>query len=275
MRRWKWALAALLALPLSAAAGTTGSATTQTSSTTPATAAPTKKSTAPATQAAKQPTATQPPATQPPATTATTSPSALLRPTTRRTTTTTVAPASAGPASTAAAASSTPVDTSLLTRDAPSGDAATRKDWKTWDDGAAERAKSTRFRLAAGVRSGSLSLADTRTLMTQERAITQLSEGLKGDDKVDDAERGQIRELLTKVNGLVFSNRNDTAPLNSALLKRIDGGDLTVADAKDLCAEIKRLFELYRVLSANQTLPSDQRAELGREYDQLVAILHE
>jgi hypothetical protein len=271
MMRWKVTLLLILAVPLLTAAGTTASIgptpAVQTPGAPPATTAAGKKNAPTATQPAKQP-----PATQPAATATTTGPAALLRPTPRKTTTTTVKPAAAPAADPSAAPA---VDTSLLTRDAPAADALPRKDWKTWDDGVAERAKSGRFRLAAGVRSGSLSLADARVLMDQERAVAQLSDDLKGDDKLDDAERAALRGLLEKANALMYTERNAAGRLNGALLKRLEAGELTVPEAKELCAEVKRVFVLHRALSSNQPISPAQRSELGVEYDQLATILHE
>lgn len=253
MRYIRLAFVAILAAPLCAGADAPAPPTTAAG-----------KKTSQATTKGTTPSAT---VSQTPA--ATSAPSALLRPAARITTTTGKARVSTTTTTTAPA-----LDTSLLTRDDAAG-ATPLKEWKSWDDGAADRVKSSRFRLASSLRGGTLSLADTRIIMAQERAIAQLSDDLKGDDKLDANEREQIRALLKKANELVFSGRNDSSALNAALLKRLDGGEMSVAEAKDLCSEIKRLFELYRTLASNQPITSAQRADLGAEYNQLVAILHE
>ncbi len=204
----------------------------------------------------------------------------LLRsPTRRATTTTTKAPAASGATATSAPAApppAAPVDTAALRREAGAEDpTAPARVWRTWDDGASDRAKEARFRLSGAIRSGSLSLADTRALMTKERKVSALTAVFQGEGKPDAGARTRLKQALADASAFVFANAKEPARLNASLLRRLDSEEFAAADGQEVCEQVKRLFELYRALSSNQPIGAEQRGALGREYDLLAATLHE
>jgi hypothetical protein len=105
--------------------------------------------------------------------------------------------------------------------------------------------------------------------------VSALTAGFEGEGKPEAGARARLKQTLADASGFVSANAKEPLRLNAALLRRLDSEEFTSSDGQEVCAQVKRLYELYRALSSNQPVGPEQRGALGREYDLLAAILHE
>ena len=149
------------------------------------------------------------------------------------------------------------------------------RNWKTWDPGVNQRQRNQHKRIAQGIRSGSLTPAETRTLIGMESAIRRMERAMKSDGVLTKDERVQLHAALTEASKEIFGLKHNDASrprIRPALAQLIDGGDFTGADARELFAQCRRLLELRRLL-AGPALPPDRRAALEDEFAALAAQL--
>lgn len=156
--------------------------------------------------------------------------------------------------------------------------ATTPRNWKVWDPGVNQRQRNQAGRIAQGVRTGALTKDEAQSLVSQEKDLAALEKDLKSDGVLTKEERQQLHSQLNSLSKLIYSEKHDseTGPsLNAVLKSKIDSGDMTQAEARELTAQMKRMCELRRRLGNNASLTDEQRKAMTRELDQLAANLYQ
>ena len=149
------------------------------------------------------------------------------------------------------------------------------RNWKTWDPGVNQRQRNQHRRIAQGIRSGSLTPAETRRIIQMESDIRKMERAMKSDGVLTVAERKALHGALNQASKAIFGlKHNDASRIRPALAQMIEGQDLTDEDAHELFAQCRRLLEIRRALGG-PALPAERRAELEDEFAGLAAQLFE
>ena len=151
------------------------------------------------------------------------------------------------------------------------------RNWKTWDPGVNDRQRIQHRRIAQGIRSGSLTPAETRQLIQAESDVRKMERAMKSDGVLTKAERHQLHAALSEASQAIFGLKHNDASrptLRGAIAQRIEAGDLSRADAREMFAQCRRLLELRRALGG-PARPPEQRAALENEFAALAAQLFE
>jgi len=149
--------------------------------------------------------------------------------------------------------------------------------WKVWSPGVNARERNQALRIAQGVRSGSLTADETKTLLGMEADIRKTERELKSDGVLTLAERKTLHQALTDASQAIFDlkhNGDGVWHIRPAILARVRANDLTEAEAKELLAQLHRLSQIVRLLGGAPLSP-EKRATLEAEYAQLASQLFE
>jgi len=147
--------------------------------------------------------------------------------------------------------------------------------WKTWDPGVNQRQRNQHHRIAQGIRSGSLTPAETRGLIHTESEIRKMERSMKRDGVLTKEERHGLHAALSEASKAIYDAKHNDATrpsVRAALKAKIDAGQLSDADAAELFAQCRRVCEIRRTLGGPM-LPADARAALENEYADLAAQL--
>jgi len=151
------------------------------------------------------------------------------------------------------------------------------RNWKTWDPGVNERQRIQHHRIAQGIRSGSLTPAETRQLIQAESDLRKMEQAMKSDGALTRDERQQLHAALNDLSQRIFGLKHNNAErphIRPAIAQLIDKGNLNGADAQEMLAQCRRLLEIRRALGGPE-LPPDQRGPLENEFAALAAQLFE
>ena len=150
--------------------------------------------------------------------------------------------------------------------------------WRTWDPGVNKRQHIQHLRIAQGIRSGSLTPAETRRLIGMESQIRRMERAMKSDGVLTAAERKTLHQALSDASKAIFGlKHNDPSvprKVRPAVLALVNGDDFSEEDAQELLAQLRRLSEIRRLL-AGPALPPDKRAELEAEFAELASQIFE
>ena len=149
--------------------------------------------------------------------------------------------------------------------------------WKAWSPGVNHRQVNQHLRIAQGIKSGSLTPAETRKLIGMESHIRRMERAMKSDGVLTGAERKTLHQALSDASEAIFALKHNGAHkprIRPALRALIDSDDFDEDDAKELLAQLRRLSQLRRLL-AGAPLSAEKRAELEQEYAELSAQLFE
>lgn len=152
-----------------------------------------------------------------------------------------------------------------------------KRNWKTWDPGVNRRQHTQHHRIAQGIRSGSLTPAETRQIIDMESQIRRMERAMKSDGVLTRAERQTLHQALGDASEAIFDLKHNDAGhprLRPGLVRIIDGADFGEGDAQELFAQARRLLEIRRALGG-PALPAEQRAALENEFAALAAQLFE
>ena len=152
-----------------------------------------------------------------------------------------------------------------------------QREWHLWDADAAKRMQDPKYQLARNTESGSLDKKAIHAIAMMELKTSQLERRLEGDEDLTESERVKLMEALEQTNRLVWAEEYDeqTCPqLNNCLLEKLDTSALARWEARELCAQVRRIHQVKLHLGRDGKLKQEERAELNAEYDKLVAILY-
>ncbi len=152
-----------------------------------------------------------------------------------------------------------------------------RRNWKLWDPGVNHRQRNQHLRIAQGIKSGSLTKDETRQLISTESEIRKLERDLKSDGVLTVDERKQLHQALNDASKVIFDLKHNDAgrpKLRRVIVAKVDSGDLTQEEAKELLAMLRRISQIRRRL-AGAPLPPEKRAELEAEFADLASRLFE
>jgi len=149
------------------------------------------------------------------------------------------------------------------------------RNWKTWDPGVNDRQRIQHHRIAQGIRSGSLTPAETRQIIQAESDIRRMERAMKSDGVLTKAERQQLHAALNEASKEIFGLKHNDASrprIRPGLVQTIEGGEFSEADAHELFAQCRRLLAIRRALGG-PALPPEQRGALEDEFAALAAQL--
>jgi len=148
---------------------------------------------------------------------------------------------------------------------------------KTWDPGVNQRQRIQHRRIAQGIRSGSLTRAETRQIIQTESRIRKMEHAMKSDGVLTKNERQHLHAALSQASKEIFALKHNDASrpnIHKVLKAKIASGELTGAEARDVLAKLRRLHEIKRVLGG-PVIDADKRAELQDEFAELAGQLFE
>ena len=157
----------------------------------------------------------------------------------------------------------------------PQGDMGPKPKWKTWDPGVNQRQRNQHHRIAQGIKSGSLTREETRHLIQTESEIRRMERAMKSDGALTVDERKQLHGALSQASKEIFALKHNEAGrpgINQVLKAKIDGGEMTHEEAKELLAQVRRLHEIKRTLGG-PVIGAEKRAQLEAEFADLAAQL--
>ena len=149
---------------------------------------------------------------------------------------------------------------------------------KTWSPGVNKRQQNQRRRIKHGIRTGKLTKEEAQGIIQQEKALSDLEKELKGDGKLTRDERKQLHEELNKLSKTIYEEKHDdeTAPRpRQEIRKKIESGEITKAEAKDLYKKMREACKLRHKLGSDKDLTDEERAEIEAELEALLGELHE
>ena len=157
------------------------------------------------------------------------------------------------------------------------GEMGPKPDWKVWDPGVNKRQRRQRHRIGQGIKSGSLTKEEAKELIGKERDLNKLERELKSDGKLTKDERKQLHEELDALSKSIFEEKHDDErrpKLNRKLRAKIESGEMSKDEAKELCKQMKRVYRLKRKLKGG-SLTDEERKAAEEELNSLVSNLHE
>jgi hypothetical protein len=149
--------------------------------------------------------------------------------------------------------------------------------WKVWSPGVNARERNQALRIAQGIRSGSLTADETKTLLGMEADIRKTEREMKSDGVLTLDERKTLHQELNEASKAIFDLKHDgdrVWHVRPLLLAKIEKNELTEAEAKELLAQLHRLSQIVRLLGG-APLSAERRAQLEAEYAQLASQLFE
>ena len=155
-------------------------------------------------------------------------------------------------------------------------------DNKTWDPGVNRRQRLQRYRVGHGIRTGSLTRAEVAGIAAQEGQIRRMERSMKADGTLTVDERKTLHQMLNETSQLIFGQKHDVstrpgskaAAVVSNLEKRINSGEITSAEARQVLTDLRRVNKLKRLL-ANDALPAEERTTLEADLETLVNNLYQ
>jgi len=155
---------------------------------------------------------------------------------------------------------------------------AGKRNWKVWDPGVNQRQRNQAGRIAQGIKTGSLTKDEAQSLISQEKDLAALEKNLKSDGTLTKEERQQLHTQLNSLSKLIYSEKHDDEKgpsLNKVLSAKIESGDMTREEAKELTAQMKRMCELRRQLASGAGLSEEKRKALKDEMESLAENLYQ
>ena len=164
------------------------------------------------------------------------------------------------------------------------GEMGPMPDFKKWSPGVNKRQRNQKFRIGQGIRSGSLTKEEAKTLIGKERDLMKMERELKSDGKLTKDERKQLHTELDSLSKEIYAEKHDEETgegrrarrpkVNKKLKEKIDSGEITGEEAKELCKQMRRVHHLRRKLKGTGLTGEDRKAA-EEELNGLVANLHE
>ena len=164
------------------------------------------------------------------------------------------------------------------------GEMGPKPDYEQWSPGVNKRQRNQKFRVGQGIRSGSLTKEEAQGIIGKERELAKLEKDYKSDGKLTKDERKELHSQLDGLSKEIYEEKHDdeTGPgrrprrpkINKKLKEKIDSGEITGEEAKELCKQMRRVHYLRRKLKGT-TLTGEDREAAEEELNGLVANLHE
>ena len=153
-----------------------------------------------------------------------------------------------------------------------------RRNWKKWDPGVNQRQRNQKFRIKQGIRGGSLTKGEAGRIIHKEQQLNRLERELKSDGTLTRDERKTLHQELNELSRKIYGEKHDdqTRPkLNRAIVAKIESGEITASEAKELYRQMERVHQLKRILASKSDMTDAQRSALEEELTGLLANLHE
>jgi len=152
------------------------------------------------------------------------------------------------------------------------GEMGPKPNWKVWDPGVNRRQRNQNRRIGQGVRKGSLTKDEAKSLGQAERDLRKLEREYKSDGKLTIDERKELHQELNELSSQIYEEKHDDEfrpKLSAGIRKKLRSEDLTGEDAKEIVNQARRLSEIKRTLGGNKNLTDGEREELESEFDLL------
>jgi hypothetical protein len=137
-------------------------------------------------------------------------------------------------------------------------------------------------RIEQGIKHGQLTPDEVSKLEEQEQKITAMQKNFQGDGKVTKDETKQLEQALNDASLQIWAHRHDTEgnqmPVyrlgtdviaNSDIIKQIESGDMTHAQAHDFLDDFRKMVHMKNRLSSDD-LTDAQRTALQNRYNDLL-----
>jgi len=149
--------------------------------------------------------------------------------------------------------------------------------WRVWHRGVNARQVHEQTRIAQGMLSGSLTVAEARHLEGIERSIAQMEAAMRSDGVLTVSERQQLQAALNVASQAIYTAKHDGSArpvVRPSLVQWVNSGNATGAEARELLAQLHRMSEILRLLGG-APLPPAARHALEQEYAQLASQVFE
>jgi hypothetical protein len=146
------------------------------------------------------------------------------------------------------------------------------------DPGVNRRQINQATRIANGIRTGRLTEDETKTIVAKEQEFAQFEANLKADGKLTVDERKQLHQQLDDLSKLIYQEKHDeenALRLKQEIKDKIDGGEMTGAEAKGLVQKMRRMCTLRQRLGSGEKLTDEEQANLFTELQNHCAQIHE
>jgi len=145
-----------------------------------------------------------------------------------------------------------------------------------------ERQDRQAKRIENGVKNGSLTPEELKTLENQQQSIASMETSLKGDGKLSRLEFKQLREQLDVASRCIFAEKHDgegnTMPvyrlgknvkLNPDVAQKLEDPNLSKTEARAFAHDFREMLRLKHELAAGK-LTDAQRAKAQSQYNDLL-----
>ena len=146
-------------------------------------------------------------------------------------------------------------------------------DPKKRDPGVNARQRKQRRRIAQGIRSGSLTKEEAKTLIAKERELGKLERELKSDGVLTAEERKQLHTQLNDLSKLIYGEKHDDERRTAEkgkIMQALKNGTLTRAQAKTVYAKMWRVSRLKRKLGGDEPVTDEERKTLSNQLGNLL-----